>query len=65
MCQSSDEVQITFGEVVGDSIELVLQTPPKWTGIQWNGVASMDLTWTVLVGDPVTANVQWFQGLST
>ena len=61
--QSSDEVQITFGAASGDSIELVLQAPPKWTGIQWNGVASMDLTRTVLVGDPVTANVQWFHGL--
>ena len=61
--QSSDEVQITFGEASGDSIELVLQAPPKWTGIQWSGVTSMDLTRTVLVGDSVTANVQWFQGL--
>ena len=56
-------VLITFGAASGDSIELVLQAPPKWTGIQWNGVASMDLTRTVLVGDPVTANVQWFHGL--
>lgn len=48
---------------MGDSIELVLQIPPKWTGVQWNGVESMDLTRAVLIGDPVTANVQWFQGL--
>lgn len=61
--QSSDEVQIIFGEAAGDSIELVLQTPPKWTAIEWNGVASMNLTQTVLVGNPVAVNVQWFQGL--
>ena len=63
--QSADEVQITFGEALGDSIALLLQLPPKWTGIEWNGVASMDLTQTVMVGEPVSVQVQWFHGVFT
>jgi len=61
--QAEEEVHIAFGEAVGDSMELTLQAPPKWTGVEWNGLPSMGLTRTVVLGEPMEGRLFWFQGL--
>lgn len=61
--QFEEQVAVEFGEVLGDSIQLTLQAPPKWTGVVWNGEPSSSLTRTVALGEAVLAQVEWFQGL--
>ena len=61
--QAADEVHVEFGPVSGDSVLLQLVTPPKWTGVEWNGMASSESSRWSLVGEPMSGRMLWFQGV--
>ena len=61
--QDAEEVHVEFGPVEGDSVLLHVVTPPKWTGIEWNGVESSESSQWAMVGEPTSGRVLWFHGL--
>ncbi len=61
--EAANEVQVEFGQAQGDSLELHLVVPPKWTGVQWNGDDLNGLNRWVVIGEPVFGSVFWFYGL--
>ena len=42
--EAADEVQVEFGQAQGDSVELHLIAPPKWTEVEWNGTETGGVT---------------------
>ncbi len=61
--EGAEEVHVEFGPVSGDSVLLHVMAPPKWTGIEWNGMESSESSRWALVGEPMSGRVLWFHGL--
>jgi len=61
--EAAHQIQTVFGPLSGDSIQIQLIAPPKWTGVAWNGELQLESTKWVGVGEPTSGAVLWFQGL--
>lgn len=61
--EAADEVQVEFGQAQGDSVELHLIAPPKWTEVEWNGTETGGVTHWAVLEEPVSVEVSWFHGL--
>ena len=61
--QAGGEVDVEFGAVQGDSVELHIASPPKWTGVEWSDGVENGTTRWVTPGTPLSGQVSWFHGL--
>lgn len=62
MIEGEEQVNVQF-EAAGDSVWLHLVAPPKWTGVEWNGIALDTLSVLVAQDAPTHYRLSWFGGL--
>ena len=62
--EKQESISISVGELLsGDSIELFLTAPPKWTSLTWNGQPLDTASVVVPVGQATSFEWSWLNGL--
>ena len=61
--EHSEAFEVSLVSQSGNQATLMLNVPPKFTGILWGGMATDTLLWTAQIGEPLDYSAQWFHGL--
>ena len=62
--EGQEAINVAFGaQLPGDSVALVLTSPPHWTGLTVNGVALDSTEFVAAIGQPTEVVWTWMNGL--